>query len=315
MSLDPPTRAAFIGAFATILSVLGALVGVYVNLAWNRKKHRDEKSYNLRRDVYLQTLDSIRRGFVSLVERSMPKNESKPEQSDTASEFSAACAKVHLIGSKRVVEAIIGLERTHSRFSREVSTRKWNPAERLKTYESALDEFNVVNEGLERLSNEQTDIVKQVEAFNTASSTDTIEGEKLTGLVKAWEAKKQALIVRLRSLAEVFETKTVGDVEKVADAIGFLAEMQKQVEPLFYELIVAMKKDLGIKADERWYFQRMLEESKESEESIRHHVETISAVRRLQKKLEQLERLVPATQQTNVKDSEAIRREEPQAMT
>jgi hypothetical protein len=303
MSLDPPTRAAFIGGFATILSVLGALVGVYLNLAWNRRKHADEKSYNLRRDVYLQTLDSIRRGFVSLVKGFMPKNESTPEQSDATSEFSAACVKVHLIGSKRVVEAIIGLERIHGHFSREVSARKWNYEERLEKYERVLDEFLGMAQTMEYLLTEQTSIQKEIDAFAAAKSNDSIYWEKLVAMAKAWEAKKQELLKRLQPMRTVFEAKTADDLEKLTDALESIAEVQKQVEPILYELIVAMKKDLGINADERWYFQQMREESKESQESIRHHLETFSTVRRFQKKLEQLERLLPAKQETSVNDS------------
>jgi hypothetical protein len=311
MSLDPPTRAAFIGGFATIISVLGALIGVYLNLAWNRKKHSDEKSYNLRRDVYLQTIDSIRRGFVSLITGLMPKNESRPEQPDAASEFSAACAKVHLIGSKRVVEAIIGLERIHSRFSREASAREWNYEERLKAAEPALDEAAGIHETINGLLAEQTDIEKRIEAFNGASNRNATEGEKLAGLAKAWGAKKQESIARLKCLGEVLEPKTADDLKKIEDAVGFIGEMQKQVEPLLYQLIVAMKKDLGIKADERWYFQQMREELKESQGSILHHIETFSTVRRLQKKLKQLEALFPAKQETSVNDSGGATGEDP----
>ena len=50
MRWDPETRAALIGAGATVLSVIAAVVGVLLKLAWDRKKHTQEHLLNLRRD-------------------------------------------------------------------------------------------------------------------------------------------------------------------------------------------------------------------------------------------------------------------------
>src|ERR1700704_2358509 len=107
MSLDATTRAALITGLATILSVLGALGGVFGNLWWNRKQHRDEKSMTLRRDVYLDAIDAINRASTFLTTALNPTKPSQENESTIVSELSGVCAKLHILGSKRLVSAAI----------------------------------------------------------------------------------------------------------------------------------------------------------------------------------------------------------------
>lgn len=126
MSLDQPTRAAIIGGSATVLSVLGALLGVYLNLAWNRKQHRDEKSYNLRRDVYLDAVAVINRSVDFLCRKAIPtaeKAESAPKAGFEA-ELTGACLKIHLLGSKRVVAAVLAFQSSFQEWSSKLSVHR-----------------------------------------------------------------------------------------------------------------------------------------------------------------------------------------------
>ena len=107
MSLDPTTRAALLTGSATILSVLGALGGVFGNLWWNRKQHRDEKSMTLRRDVYLDAINAINKASTFLTTTLLPVKPPQENESTIASELSGICAKLHILGSKRLVSAVI----------------------------------------------------------------------------------------------------------------------------------------------------------------------------------------------------------------
>lgn len=125
MSLDPVTRAAIIGGVATLVSVCGALIGVYFNLAWNRKQHRDERSLTLRRDVYLETISVINRAESWLARRSVPKTKSETNLNDQiSSELSASCAKCYLLGSKKVVAAVVAFQSAFESWSYKFSEQQ-----------------------------------------------------------------------------------------------------------------------------------------------------------------------------------------------
>ena len=300
MSLDATTRAAIIGGSATIVSVLGALLGVYLNLAWNRKQHRDEKSYNLRRDVYLEALGTTNRAFVSLVRDELAlKDASQRQQPDPAAEFSASCAKVHLLGGKRVVQAMIEIETAYRTWARKFSARNWDSKRRVQ--EDLIDGIDRLRTGLrgieagvQALDNERGDIEKQITAFN-AGAYDAAERDRLNGLVNRWEAKKRDLQANTETLAAKFEvvsrSKDQTGVDKLrglSDTLRIAAKLQEQVDPLGSELIVAMKNDLGLRADERWYFQQMQESLRRARESMVENIDRVSSIQRLLVKLEQL---------------------------
>jgi hypothetical protein len=109
MSLDAATRAAIIAGAATMLSVLGALVGVFGNLWWNRRQHRDERSLNLRRDVYLEAIDVINRADRFALLRVYPLSKNEVEDTMTP-ELSGVCAKLHILGTKHLVSAVIAFQ-------------------------------------------------------------------------------------------------------------------------------------------------------------------------------------------------------------
>jgi hypothetical protein len=56
-SLDPPTRAAVIGATATVISVAIAFVGVLLTIRSNRVRAREDQLITLRREAYLEACD------------------------------------------------------------------------------------------------------------------------------------------------------------------------------------------------------------------------------------------------------------------
>jgi hypothetical protein len=57
LSLDPPTRAAVIGATATVISVAIAFVGVMLTIRSNRVRAREDQLITLRREAYLEACD------------------------------------------------------------------------------------------------------------------------------------------------------------------------------------------------------------------------------------------------------------------
>src|SRR6266567_3967697 len=56
-SLDPPTRAAVVGACATVISVTIAFFGVVLTIRANRIRAREDQLIMLRREAYLEACD------------------------------------------------------------------------------------------------------------------------------------------------------------------------------------------------------------------------------------------------------------------
>lgn len=273
MSLDAPTRAALIGGAATVLSVFGALVGVYANLAWNRKQHRDEKSYSLRRDVYLELIGTIYRALVRLGEGLVLKDGNLPElSSDVTQQLYAAFAKVQLLGERRVIAAVMTFEEIYDELSRNSGNQR--------------DALKVVFDKIKNFPNEAETPIKKL--FDKLPGMDedakiTERGVAAQGdleskiqIASAEEAKQlpedESELLKevndaVREINDMLESmsKLLDEVfQQLVDTFSYLLEVSKKSGPALHELIVAMKSDLGVRIDEAWYkgeMEAMLERS------------------------------------------------------
>ena len=122
MSLDAGTRAALIGALATIVSVLSGLLGVSLTVMWNRKKDRDEKETNLRRSLYVSSIAIMHRSILYLEQKVFETNELKDKE--IPSELRIACAQLRMVGSKQVISGAIAFESKFGQLDMQMITAK-----------------------------------------------------------------------------------------------------------------------------------------------------------------------------------------------
>jgi hypothetical protein len=281
MSLDAPTRAALIGGAATVLSVFGALVGVYANLAWNRKQHRDEKSYSLRRDVYLELIGTIYRELVRLGEGLVLKEGKLPDLNGSAvtQQLYAAFAKVQVLGERRVIVAVMAFEEIYNELSRNLSNqrnalkavleRAENFPNEAKTPIKKLLDKDVNAKITERDAAPQGDLESRIGIVPAegAKAPQDDESELLKQVNQAVKEANDLLESMSRLLDEFFQ--------QVADVLAYILEIAKKSGPALHELIVAMKSDLGVRIDEEWYkgemeamLERSIRASKESSDRL-----------------------------------------------
>jgi hypothetical protein len=165
MSLDAGTRAAIITGAATMLSVLGALVGVFGNLWWNRRQHRDERSLSLRRDIYLNAIDVINRASSFAASKASLKSNKEGEDKDTITlELSGVCAKLHILGTKRLVSAVIAFQtgfdewqmkvNRHNRIVPEIDKIQQELFQHIEEIRSAANEFTAQSSEIVKLRKE-----------------------------------------------------------------------------------------------------------------------------------------------------------------
>ncbi len=289
MSLDQPTRAAIIAGVATVLSVFGALLGVYLNLAWNRKQHRDEKSYNLRRDVYLDAIGLINRSVGFLAGRAIPKDE-KPEsdaKANIGTELLGACVKVHLLGSKRVVEAVIAF---HSSF------------------EDWWGKLSVHRRLYEQSGQRQQEIIKALERFAETLKASIAQRKQAGQVIKEFDLADSDPEARKKALEATSEYKqlqaTLTDTQKqleqakfalmktateryqeLAHSLDYYFQVQTDLEPLLHEVTLAMKSDLGLRTDEPWYKDKMQIAAERNLCSMKEQAESHPVIKQLRAKL------------------------------
>jgi hypothetical protein len=274
MSLDAATRAALIGGAATVLSVFGALIGVYANLAWNRKQHRDEKSYSLRRDVYLEVIETIYRALVALAQGLVAKDRKLPDGSgaEVTRELYAAFAKVQVLGERRVIAAVMAFEEVYDELSRNVGIRR-------ETFEAMLEK-------IEKFPNEPESLIKKLFGKLGQTNEDAKTSERDAAAQSDVDSRIQVLLAEEGNALAKDEPELLKQVhdavkelngalasisslldelfKQIADVLACLLEIAQKSGPAVHELIVAMKSDLGVLIDEKWYkgeMQAMLERS------------------------------------------------------
>jgi hypothetical protein len=296
MSLDPPTRAAFIGGFATVVSVLGAIIGVYLNLAWNRKRHNDEKATNLRREAYINAIAAMHRGISYLHSRVITgKAENKTLPNDAAElprELSLICAQLHILGSRRVVAAVVA-------------------------FETKFDHWLTTISATQRLSDEldkgHNDLVQQVKHGSDEVAALKLQREEASGVLVQWKPEapdhggvsEQALkkaakswketnarLEELKSKVEAFPKAAFESAtqryENILKGVDRLFAIRKDFSPLVNEVTVAMKADLGLPTDERWYKEAMTKEFDRATIELAETVETSPAMKTARSRLAEL---------------------------
>ncbi len=288
MSLDQPTRAAIIGGLATVLSVFGALLGVYLNLAWNRKQHRDEKSYNLRRDVYLDAIALVNRAVGSL--GAFP-NEDTKESDDklvVSRELLGACAKVRVLGGKRVIAAIIDFESSFEEWSRKFAAHETlyeQGGERQEEHRKEIDRLGK----LFRTSLPQRDQVARIIDEFDLSSSDPEALKKARDAVALWKelkAKWGEIEKQLDSIGTAVATTATERYQALASSLDYILELPTVFDPLLHEITVAMKMDLGLPINEHWYKDKMQVAADRLLRSTKDYMENHPTVKKLRSKLE-----------------------------
>ena len=262
MSLDATTRAAIIAGAATILSVLGALVGVFGNLWWNRRQHRDERSLNLRRDVYLEAIDVINRAssFASTKVRPF-KSEKEGEDKDTITpELAGVCAKLHILGTKRLVSAVIVFQagfdewstkvNRHNRIVPELDKLQQELFQHIDETESTADEFKARTDELVRLA-------KEFKVNPDDKEGSRKRAEHIMKLSEEWSNRKTDVQVEADRLREETGRMSEKRFTHMGKSLQFYTSIPKHLSPLVDEITIVMKSELGLPVDEDWYKGQM----------------------------------------------------------
>lgn len=291
MSLDQPTRAAIIGGSATALSVFGALLGVYLNLAWNRKQHRDEKSYNLRRDVYLDAIALFSRSFGFLSHKAMrveAKSESAPKP-DLESELIGACLKVHLLGSKRVVAAVVAFQSSFQEWSGKLSIHRNLYEQTGQRQQEIIKALESLAETLKAFIPQRKEAVQVIKEFGVADADLAARKKVLeaTAEYKELQAKASDLNKQLERAKTALIKTATERYQQLARSLDYFFQFQTDLDPLLNEVTLAMKADLGIRTDESWYRSKMQIAAEREYRSMKEQAESHPVIKQLRAKLEE----------------------------
>lgn len=259
MRWDPQTRAALIGAGATVLSVIAAVIGVLLKLAWDRKKHTQEHLLNLRRDVYLSAADSIASAFQSLVSLGGPSAKIEDIQ-DRFSGLSGVIGKIHILGNRRSVKTILELQQG---FVRCYAKLGWEKA--FIQQEEKQNQIDSNTIAIARLEKQRDDA--------TANSDEKLA----SGL------SKQISTLRNRDLKDRLEL-----FDHQIALIKHTAAELTALEPLYSEAILALKADLGLVIDEDWYREEARRAHKATTETLEQVMRKVGELRDIVKKLGQI---------------------------
>src|SRR5260370_30488737 len=108
-SLDPPTRAAIIGAIigaaATVGSVAIAFVGVVLTIRSNRVRAREDHLITLRRETYLEACDVSAEAAHFLATLPDP-NVTQASGLAIMTKFSGVIGKLHILADKTTPQAV-----------------------------------------------------------------------------------------------------------------------------------------------------------------------------------------------------------------
>lgn len=111
-ALDAPTRAASIGAIATLASVAFALLGIWLNLRWNRRKHREDRALVLKHEAYLSTSDAIAEAMQWIALVAAP-NTDLASGNPVVLRLAGALNKLHILGDQKTIVAVIEFQRQY----------------------------------------------------------------------------------------------------------------------------------------------------------------------------------------------------------
>jgi hypothetical protein len=258
MSLDAPTRAAIITSAATMLSVLGALVGVFGTIGWNRRQHRDERSLSLRRDIYLNAIDVINRAssFATSQVNPLKADKEGKEKDKVTAELYGVCAKLHILGTRCLVSAVIAFQtefdewltkvNRHNRIVPEIDNLQHELFQHIKGLQGETAKFTT----------ESNEIVKLANEFKI--NPDDKEGSKKRGqeivkLAEEFAKRKTDFQVKIDRLIEEKQRFAERRFTHIGQSLQFLTSIPKRLSPIIDEITIAMKSELGLPVDEDWY--------------------------------------------------------------
>jgi hypothetical protein len=298
MSLDPWTRAALIGGAATLLSVIGALIGVFLNLAWNRKKYQDEKAASLRREVYVNAIPVIHRAMSYLRSRILTGKPTKQKDitphEDISDALSGICAQLRILGSKRVVAAVVAFEMRFEQWLLRLSATKTLFDQLEQGHIALVKEVEHRSREVATLKSQRDEASRVLIQWKSeADHHGAVPGDAVKQALKSWEEAGTRLDQIRKETDRIAEANVASGIKRFENLEtgidGFLA-VDKEFAPLLDEITVAMKVDLGLPSDEQWYKETM---SKEWERAYIEHakaLETSPAVKNLHTQLAELRR-------------------------
>jgi DNA repair ATPase RecN len=205
MSLDPVTRAAIISGAATAFSVVTALLGVFGNLWWNRRQYRDEKSLNLRRDVYLNAIEVINRASSFAITQIHPLEPKEKDEDKMTPELSGISAKLHILGSKQLVSAVIAFQAAFDDWITKIKKHRTIVPE-IDKIEKELrkhieNSTKAVNE-LTKQGNEVSKLVKDFKVNPEDKEGSRKRGEEILKIAASFAEQKTNVQTELNRLTE-----------------------------------------------------------------------------------------------------------------
>jgi hypothetical protein len=260
-ALDPQTRAACITAVGTIVSVLGALVGIYLNLRWNRSKHRTDQLLNLRRDVYVNANEAIIAAVLFLTR--LPEKETDVFEGTQISErLGAVAAKIYLLGENRTRNAMVALQRQFVQSHLEmllVKLRLGGDYQRLAVIDKRLEQ-------LEAVKAKATD---QKTRFRTAHEAGKMSADELTSIESQIDST-------LSQIPQFYERgaairKSFAELQKLSLELAAIA--MPKLAPLSMELTLSLRAELGISGEDDSHRVEMLRFIKDGTEWLHQFIE------------------------------------------
>lgn len=216
--LDPTTRAAIIGASATLVSVGFALFGVFLNLLWNRRKHREDRAVALKRETYLSTSDAVAEATQWLALAADPKTELE-SGNIVILKLAGALHKLHILGDKKAIASVIAFQRG--------LLEQYVPIAVIKG-RLALTRLSLENQNRKR--------------DHIASVTDK---KDIGGF--------DAFVHQLSSLTTTIDQLEAEDFELQSELRAKAGAAASALAPIMTDLTLEMKRELQIPINESWY--------------------------------------------------------------
>ena len=259
MHFDPTTRAALITAAATLFSVMAAVFGVLMKLRWDRKKHTREHLLNLRRDVYLSAADTISAAVQSLVSLADPSVNVEDGRA-RVSALGGVVGKIHLLGDRRTIKAILAL------------LQGFTGAYARILFERSFFQWQEKQTQIDSNAAELAELEKQRDRAKAENQQETV-----------------ALLSRDISRLHTLGIKTFREVmNKRLSLLTLATEKIVSLEPLFSEFILALKADLRLQIDEKWYREEAKASSAKANEILRPIMNKIQQLDHLLENLGQM---------------------------
>lgn len=228
--LDPPTRAATIGASATLVSVGFALLGVSLNLLWNRQKHREDRAVALKRETYLSITDAVAETTQWLILAVDPKTE-LASGNIVILKLAGALHKLHILGDKEAIASVIAFQR------------------------GLLEQYVPIA------------VIKGLLA-NTRLSLENLNRKRdhVAGVADKKDIGGfDAFVTQLSSLTAAIDRLEEEDFKLQKELRAKTGSVASALAPIMTALTLEMKRELQIPIDETWYHEQLRDLSEFSE--------------------------------------------------